>query len=815
MVEGRKDAPYLFILPFMDDEGVVAWFWQKLHESGILKTDVRVVYLLEEPPKNTGKRPSVTQLRDALPRFSKEIEESSPVVILPMGGFATYYITGIKEHIADTRGYLIPRDQTLPVVQQKWTQIGEYKTGSKKTGRIKGDPRYKWVSVGGEAILPPAFSGFIIPTFDLNHLRLTGFAVQPAFKVDVLRARRVVNGGIDLLDDKFSYYISPSVGRDRLGLEYGTQRLEDRQFGATLAIDIETHGIDNEVIDRVSFSDGEITATLLWDQYALDLLNQLVSDKSRVLVFHNEAFDRPRLIAAGVKITDEHETVDTMFLSVVLQPDLSKALGRVATLHFDLYGWKWEHLKSGYDDEQYSAKDAFVTIKLEKTGQTLMEGLGMWPLFSGKNFPWGPGLMKTLPVLSDMTAGGLRINKVYASEWTTQLSDELLVHLGKWSEIFPHVDPGSNPDMCKLFYGHWGLPIHRTKKEGITVNELAVMKTREYIKTEYAQKKDEAPWKDDPRCRDEIFQLLLDIRGVVKNLGTYALPANENETAWVHPQYLPESKDEETGRDGTGAKGNTATGRLAASRPNIQNQPEIARWLYLPDFDHWCFVQRDYSRAELYAMAYSAQDEVMIADLASGDPYRRLANAVGTDRDTGKNVLLAGQYLAGAPKVSDMILSQQHIYVSPKICKEVLDGIKERYTRVTAYKRWLALQCKTKGWIRNPFGRVRFFYDRRAAAAVDFIPQSIVADILWCVLLDLHIFVKSLGGRLTTTVHDSVLAQVPQDKVAECAAGMKQIMERPFDCVAPGFFLPTECEVGAPGASWGELEKYDDSARVA
>jgi hypothetical protein len=36
---------------------------------------------------------------------------------------------------------------------------------------------------------------------------------------------------------------------------------------------------------------------------------------------------------------------------------------------------------------------------------------------------------------------------------------------------------------------------------------------------------------------------------------------------------------------------------------------------------------------------------------------------------------------------------------------------------------------------------------------------------------------------------------------------MQQIMERRFDCVRKGFYIPTDLEVGMPGASWGELKK--------
>jgi hypothetical protein len=33
-------------------------------------------------------------------------------------------------------------------------------------------------------------------------------------------------------------------------------------------------------------------------------------------------------------------------------------------------------------------------------------------------------------------------------------------------------------------------------------------------------------------------------------------------------------------------------------------------------------------------------------------------------------------------------------------------------------------------------------------------------------------------------------------------------MQRTFDNVAPGFFIPVSCEAGTAGGSWGEMKPY-------
>jgi DNA polymerase I-like protein with 3'-5' exonuclease and polymerase domains len=142
----------------------------------------------------------------------------------------------------------------------------------------------------------------------------------------------------------------------------------------------------------------------------------------------------------------------------------------------------------------------------------------------------------------------------------------------------------------------------------------------------------------------------------------------------------------------------------------------------------------------------------------------------------------------------------------------VSSGIWGYYTDATAYKQLLVELCTSKRYITNPFGRTRFFHTGAAPAAVDFIPQSTVADILWCVMKDVAEMLRSLGGRLVTTVHDSMLACVPLAMRERAALEMKRIMERRFDCVRKDFYIPVALKVGAPGAAWSQLVEWKAAA---
>jgi DNA polymerase I-like protein with 3'-5' exonuclease and polymerase domains len=426
--------------------------------------------------------------------------------------------------------------------------------------------------------------------------------------------------------------------------------------------------------------------------------------------------------------------------------------------------------------------------------------------------------MATLPELALMSRGGLRTNKPYAEEWCPKLEKQLFRYLKLWTRMFPDVKFSSNPQLQKLLYKQWGLPVQRSKEDGVSVDELALIKLQAYVGKNRDDDMIPGAWQTDPRAVARTFDLMLKMRDVAKTLSTYVQPVMFSEENWVHPSYLPASKDSERGstreKNESGdmrSKGATVTGRLVSYKPNIQNQPKRCRVLYVPDRDDMCFVEADYKSAELYVLAGMSGDRQLLEDLAD-DMHQTNADRLGISRKVAKNVTYASQYLASPSKQSDMILEQEHMYVSPADCQVVSSGIWGYYTDATAYKQLLVELCTSKRYITNPFGRTRFFHTGAAPAAVDFIPQSTVADILWCVMKDVAEMLRSLGGRLVTTVHDSMLACVPLAMRERAALEMKRIMERRFDCVRKDFYIPVALKVGAPGAAWSQLVEWKAAA---
>src|SRR5258705_1416242 len=811
LAQGNPNSPLLIVMTAKPSEGMENWFWRIVQDKyGILQKDVRLVYILDELPKGNAGRPKKEQLRASWERFYKEIIDSNPKVVMPMGSTALYYLTGIRESIFDARGYVLTRKYFRDIEWETWEQVGVYKTGNKTRGVTKGDPKFKWITHSSAGLLGASFDGIVIPTFDLDsHIRKSAFTITPAFREDVSRVKRALDDNLIMIDKDFSYFVNFNtlVFDDLKAAMRTTSPLTNVKWREVIAVDIETHVIDNEVIDRVSVSDGFVSASLAWSLDKCTCLKDLFSLSKALFGFHNSPFDVPRLRGNGVQINERvlrTQIFDTMFGAVTLQPDLYKGLGKCVTVYLDCEPWKWKILSEN-DPIFYSAKDAFMTAWLARQEIKVMKALGTWDMFMGQNFDYGPGIMATIPELTEMTRGGLKTDRDFANGWLHKLERNQLRYEKLWSAQFP-INPHSVKDLKKLLYTDWKLPVQHNREHKISTDELALIKLQMYIQN--APEEDQNPWRLDLRCKPVVFDLLLNLRDISKIISTYVQPVSEGLTRYVHPEYLPLSKDDENKSAGQimGSKGNTATGRLATYNPNIGNQPKKVRKLYIPDSQAFCFIQADWKAAELQVLEYSANDQRLIDDLRH-ELHKRNAERFGVTRDVAKNVIYASQYLAGPSKVSEMILEQEHIYVPVAECKRIMDGLSEYYYASTAFKRHLIELCNTKKHIKNPFGRIRTFHDGRAPAAVDYWPQSIVADCLWCVLKDVADMARSHGGRLTTTVYDSILIQVPKSEVDDASYELRGIMQREFPNVAPKFMIPVDIEIGDPGASWADLKK--------
>lgn len=277
----------------------------------------------------------------------------------------------------------------------------------------------------------------------------------------------------------------------------------------------------------------------------------------------------------------------------------------------------------------------------------------------------------------------------------------------------------------------------------------------------------------------------------IKILNTYTGDAVEKtgllahvDNGRIYAEYL------QTGRDKEDSSGGTVTGRLSSRNPNMQNLPrgsEIKKF-FLPDPGQ-VFVYFDYSQLELRLAAHLSNDRLLLQGYNDGiDLHQITANAIGTDRQTGKAVNFAMIYDASAYRLTSMI---------NKNVDDCWEIIHQFYDLYTGYKKYLENQkafIETNACVISEAGRLR------RLPAIEFEPtgskewrhalkqgynfpiQSLGASITKRAMIKLH----NLGYRLVTQVHDSVVISVTNDRhLARKIAEIKKVAENVYPLRVP------------------------------
>jgi DNA polymerase-1 len=474
----------------------------------------------------------------------------------------------------------------------------------------------------------------------------------------------------------------------------------------------------------------------------------------------------PRLEAEGIAVPGR--IFDTMLAAHLIQPDLYKSLEKSSTLYLDLRPFK--HLVT--TDLRRPAADAQVSALMFHEQYRILEKLGMLSLFCDT-------IMPATRVLMGMTKRGIKVDEAHLAAWQEELQDELVDLEASWYEISLGLNPHSPHKLKQYLYHDLGMEEQANKYGGVTTDEGAIKALIEQY----------------PFHTDKL-NLLLRIREISKLKSTYS-EVGIAKDGCVHPGYLPMNKD----TDSAGA----ATGRLASSEPNIQNVPPRARCMYVPHEEGMVLVEGDFSQIELRIAAALSDDSALIEALR-GDVFRAVMSLLGCDRVRAKNVVYGSLYGAGPRKLA-ALLRQRGLPTTERDARDLQERLARAYPRLWGWRTEVGRTATRERVLVNPFSRRRYFYAGSAdiPAAIDFLPQSSAADILWSVLRNSEEVAKGNQGNLLTTVHDSLLFECRDECVGRLVGGLRGVLEAEWPQVAPGFKVPVKFKVGQ---NWGEMEEY-------
>jgi DNA polymerase-1 len=257
------------------------------------------------------------------------------------------------------------------------------------------------------------------------------------------------------------------------------------------------------------------------------------------------------------------------------------------------------------------------------------------------------------------------------------------------------------------------------------------------------------------------------------------------------------------------------TGRMAIQNPPLQTLPRADEGNPAAIAIRNCFVpsegnrllMADFDQVELRLMAHFSQDPTMLEVLSgTNDPFTEFARRIYDDptlekkdprRQLTKNASYAKAYGAGPEKFSataGVSLEQGRAFL--EIFDQTFPGVR-RFQTFVQQKAEERMRAVGEAYVMTPAGRRLKCEDDKFYKLVNYLIQGTAADVLKQKLVELDM--AGLGEFLILPVHDEVILDVPEDKVAEVAREVEHIMtERHEFAVA----LPVGVE--GPYERWGQ-----------
>ena len=273
--------------------------------------------------------------------------------------------------------------------------------------------------------------------------------------------------------------------------------------------------------------------------------------------------------------------------------------------------------------------------------------------------------------------------------------------------------------------------------------------------------------------------------------------------------------------------GRVSTGRLSSSEPNLQQVTKTLKPAFVPD-PGMLVVEIDYSQIELRAAAFIARCEPMIEAYQRGDDLHRLMAAQITKKDPA-DVTPDERQRAKASNFGLLYMqTPEGFQTYAETAYGVVLTLEEAYESYTAFfslwdgmSQWHQQIINTvvrEGQVVSPLGRVRrtpnamtgdpYLVSEAARQACNAPVQSFASDIMQMVAADISgVFGNPVPDvQMVSTVHDSIVLQIPADNWKRPLAATMRRMIEPHHLLEPmGCYLDVPLAVEATvGTRWGK-----------
>ena len=308
---------------------------------------------------------------------------------------------------------------------------------------------------------------------------------------------------------------------------------------------------------------------------------------------------------------------------------------------------------------------------------------------------------------------------------------------------------------------------------------------------------------------DEPFiQTLLRYRELAKIVSTYVKPIREAAASGdgrLHTDFKLHG---------------TATGRLSAASPNLQNVPRPTKNDYAGQIRNFIvaspgykLIGADYASMELrIAAEYSREPFWRDAFIRGIDMHSEMAKILFGPNFTKEHRMVAKMFVFGAlyGRGAQSIAIERGMSVQQ--AQAMLNKFFENVPHAARWLKQIRVQAYSQGYLTTPVGRMRRFgmvndanMGSVSSQAVNFPIQSLASDCCLYAFIGIHDWLKATNkGRALLIVHDAIYLEAPLEHVAEVEAKLVAIMEQaPIELFGANF-TPFKADAHS-GDRWGEL----------
>jgi len=253
--------------------------------------------------------------------------------------------------------------------------------------------------------------------------------------------------------------------------------------------------------------------------------------------------------------------------------------------------------------------------------------------------------------------------------------------------------------------------------------------------------------------------------------------------------------------------------------PNFQNITREAkdivpgiRKLFKPS-PGCTLVQADFSQAELRCTGVLSGDTNLTAIYADSNRslHRETAAAFYGADYTKEQYVKSKNINFGVVYDQSAFMFAQMYQMPQKEAQAYIDNWFKQFPQVLVWKDRIKQQVVAGDDMIAPFGGKRRFHliteenlEEVKRQAINFLPQNTASELTVYSLCELN----AMGVPIISTVHDSIIADVPTEQALEVAHLMKATMESAaMECL--GWDLPFTVDISMSDVSWGEVEEVE------